>query len=35
MVDPYKIPLGDNAIDIVISWQAFDHVEFFGCCLKK
>ncbi|MBO7924264.1 methyltransferase domain-containing protein [Alteromonas sp. K632G] len=29
MVDPYKIPLDDDSIDIVISGQAFEHVEFF------
>lgn len=27
--DPYKLPFADNSIDIVVSGQAFEHVEFF------
>ena len=29
MEDPYVIPLEDNSADIVISGQAFEHIEFF------
>lgn len=29
MEDPYKIPLEDNHADVVISGQAFEHIEFF------
>jgi len=29
MEDPYIIPLEDNSADIVISGQAFEHIEFF------
>ena len=29
MEDPYIIPLEDNSVDIVISGQAFEHIEFF------
>jgi SAM-dependent methyltransferase len=35
MVDPYKIPLDDNSIDIVISGQAFEHVEFFWLLFEE
>tara|TARA_B100000929_G_C15508081_1_gene419417 strand:- start:2401 stop:3774 length:1374 start_codon:yes stop_codon:yes gene_type:complete len=35
MVDPYKIPLGDGSIDIVISGQAFEHVEFFWLLFEE
>lgn len=35
MVDPYKIPLGDSSIDIVISGQAFEHVEFFWLLFEE
>ncbi len=27
--DPYKLPFEDNSVDILISGQAFEHVEFF------
>lgn len=29
MEDPYKIPLESNSIDVLISGQAFEHIEFF------
>ena len=29
MEDPYKIPLEDDCADVVISGQAFEHIEFF------
>ena len=35
MVDPYKIPLESNSIDIVISGQAFEHVEFFWLLFEE
>lgn len=35
MVDPYKIPLEDNSVDIVISGQAFEHVEFFWLLFEE
>lgn len=27
--DPYTIPLADSSVDVVISGQAFEHIEFF------
>lgn len=27
--DPYKLPFGDSSVDIVISGQVFEHVDFF------
>lgn len=27
--EPYKLPFADNSVDIIISGQAFEHVEFF------
>ena len=35
MADPYKIPLDDGSIDIVISGQAFEHVEFFWLLFEE
>lgn len=35
MVDPYKIPLDNSSIDIVISGQAFEHVEFFWMLFEE
>lgn len=29
MEDPYRIPLKDNSVDVLISGQAFEHIEFF------
>jgi len=29
MADPYSIPLADCAADLVVSGQAFEHIEFF------
>lgn len=29
MEDPYTIPLKDNSVDVLISGQAFEHIEFF------
>lgn len=27
--NPYRVPLGSNSVDLVISGQAFEHIEFF------
>ena len=35
MTDPYKIPLDDASVDIVISGQAFEHVEFFWLLFEE
>lgn len=35
MEDPYKIPLDDQSVDIVISGQAFEHVEFFWLLFEE
>ncbi len=29
LTDPYSLPLDDQSIDIVVSGQAFEHIEFF------
>ena len=29
MSDPYRLPLASNSIDVVISGQAFEHIEYF------
>jgi len=29
LTDPYSLPLEDGSIDIVVSGQAFEHIEFF------
>ena len=29
LTDPYSLPIDDRSIDIVISGQAFEHIEFF------
>jgi hypothetical protein len=29
LVDPYRIPLADSSVDIVVCGQAFEHCEFF------
>ncbi|MEE9328322.1 MAG: methyltransferase domain-containing protein [Cocleimonas sp.] len=33
--DPYKIPVEDGSIDILISGQAFEHVEFFWLLFEE
>lgn len=33
--DPYKFPFEDNSFDVVISGQAFEHVEFFWMTMKE
>ena len=33
--DPYKIPCKDSSIDILISGQAFEHVEFFWLLFEE
>lgn len=33
--DPYKLPLADNSVDIVVSGQAFEHVEFFWLLFQE
>jgi len=35
MADPYKIPLADDSVDVVISGQAFEHVEFFWLLFEE
>ncbi|MEW9799420.1 methyltransferase domain-containing protein [Alteromonas sp. CYL-A6] len=35
MSDPYKIPVEDESIDILISGQAFEHVEFFWLLFQE
>jgi SAM-dependent methyltransferase len=29
MTDPYKLPLEDNSVDVVVSSSCFEHAEFF------
>jgi len=33
--DPYKLPLDDASVDILISGQAFEHVEFFWLLFEE
>lgn len=33
--DPYKLPFSDDSIDIVVSGQAFEHVEFFWLLFEE
>ncbi len=33
--DPYKLPFDDGSIDMVISGQAFEHVEFFWLLFEE
>jgi SAM-dependent methyltransferase len=33
--DPYKLPLKNDSVDIVISGQAFEHVEFFWLLFEE
>ena len=33
--DPYVLPFQDNSVDIVISGQAFEHVEFFWLLFEE
>lgn len=33
--DPYKLPFEDNSVDLIISGQAFEHVEFFWVLFEE
>lgn len=35
MPDPYKVPLENESVDVVISGQAFEHVEFFWLLFEE
>ena len=35
LTDPYKFPFEDESVDIVISGQAFEHVEFFWLLFEE
>lgn len=35
MLDPYKIPLENESVDIIISGQAFEHVQFFWLLFEE
>lgn len=33
--DPYKLPFADHSVDIIISGQAFEHVEYFWLLFEE
>ena len=33
--DPYVLPFKDESVELIISGQAFEHVEFSGCYSRK
>lgn len=33
--DPHRFPLGDNSVDVLISGQTFEHVEFFWLLFQE